>query len=178
VIRGNNLTKGEIPFIDSGFVYITEEKARELSNCTALPGDLVFTQWGTLGQVGLIPECPRFSKYVISNKQIRARVDTNQVFPRYLYYWFSQSWVQNLIVRRQRGSSIPGINLGILKSLPIAVPPITEQEQIVSAIEATDAKRASEESRKASLDVLFRTLLHDLMNGKLHVQAEWIKQAG
>jgi type I restriction enzyme S subunit len=51
VIRGSNLTLGEKRFVDDGYVYITEEKAQELQNCEALPGDLVFTAAGTLGQV-------------------------------------------------------------------------------------------------------------------------------
>ena len=41
VIRGNNLTFGERRFIDDGFVYLTEEKAREFKNCQAVVGDLV-----------------------------------------------------------------------------------------------------------------------------------------
>jgi len=52
VIRGNNLTTDATKFADDGFVFVTPEKADELGNCDALPGDLVFTAAGTLGQVG------------------------------------------------------------------------------------------------------------------------------
>ena len=62
VIRGNNLTLGINKFIDRGFVFITEEKAYELRNCDALPGDIIFTAAGTLGQVGLIPQNPKYPK--------------------------------------------------------------------------------------------------------------------
>ncbi len=89
VIRGNNLTLGRKKFVDEGFVYITEEKAYELRNCEAVAGDLVFTAAGTLGQVGLIPTNTEYSKYIISNKQLRIRCNPDRALPEYLYYWFS-----------------------------------------------------------------------------------------
>jgi hypothetical protein len=52
IIRGNNLSKGNKRFIDDGFVFLTEEKAAEFSNCIARPGDIVFTAAGSIGQVG------------------------------------------------------------------------------------------------------------------------------
>ena len=33
VIRGNNLTLGRKRFIDGGFVFLTEEKAKQFKNC-------------------------------------------------------------------------------------------------------------------------------------------------
>jgi len=53
VIRGQNLNAER--FNDSGFVYLTENKANELAASNAFPGDLVFTHRRTLGQVGIIP---------------------------------------------------------------------------------------------------------------------------
>ena len=49
VIRGGNLTSGR--FYGDDFVFLTEEKADELANANAFPGDNVFTHPGTLGHV-------------------------------------------------------------------------------------------------------------------------------
>src|SRR5690606_21463776 len=54
VIRGCNLPMDK-RFDESEFVFVSEEKADDLRQHIAVPGDLVFTQRGTLGQVGLIP---------------------------------------------------------------------------------------------------------------------------
>lgn len=78
VVRGNNLSLSLDKFYDDGFVFVTQEKADEL-NCYAQKMDLIFTSAGTIGQVGLIPDTARFDKYVISNKQIRVRIDTDKV---------------------------------------------------------------------------------------------------
>jgi type I restriction enzyme, S subunit len=67
VIRGNNLTTDMAQFVDDGFVFVTDEKADELGACDAFPGDLIFTAAGSLGQVGIIPDGARYSRYIISN---------------------------------------------------------------------------------------------------------------
>jgi len=170
VIRGNNLTKGEALFVDSGFVFITEEKAQELANCTALPGDLVFTAAGTIGQVGLVPENCTYPKYIISNKQLRARVDTARTYPLYLFYWFTHDRAQALFEKRKRGTSIPVINLGILRNLPVAFPPLPQQRKIADMLSTVDRRIATDEHRKMALQELFKSMLHQLMTGKIRVK--------
>jgi type I restriction enzyme S subunit len=122
LIRGNNLTLGDKKFIDDGFVFITEEKAYELRNCEALPGDLIFTAAGTLGQVGIIPEFPKYPRYIISNKQLRLRCDPSIALALYLYYWFSSRQMRQYIINQNTGASVPLITLGHLRSFPIHHP--------------------------------------------------------
>ena len=130
LIRGNNLTLGVKKFVDEGFVYITEEKAYELRNCEAIPGDIIFTAAGTLGQVGLIPQDSNYPKYIISNKQLRLRCDTDIALPEYLYYWFSSSKIREYIINQNTGASVPLITLGILRNLPVDLPPLLTQRKI------------------------------------------------
>jgi type I restriction enzyme S subunit len=134
VIRGNNLTLGEKEFIDRDFVYITEEKAHELRNCEATYDDIIFTAAGTLGQVGIIPRNSNFSRYIISNKQLRLRVNKEIVFPKYVYYWFSSPPMREYIANQNKGSSVPLITLSILKKLPILVPPLNIQKKIIDIL--------------------------------------------
>jgi len=169
LIRGNNLTKGEKYFLDSGFVYISEQKAYELKNCEALLDDLVFTAAGTVGQVGLINDNCKFPKYIISNKQLRVRLDKTKVNPRFMFYWFVQERMYRLINIKKRGSSIPVINLGILRNLPVSFPAKEEQNTITEILSRLDNKIFSELNKKSFLETLFATLLNDLMTGKIRV---------
>lgn len=170
LIRGNNLTKGEKLFVEEGFVFITEQKAQELRSCTALPDDIIFTAAGTLGQVGMIPKNSRYAKYIISNKQLRARIDKNKAFPLFLFYWFSGPTIQRLINQRKGGTSIPVINLGILRRLPIPLPKLEEQKQIAHILSTADKKIEVEDKGRAALEELFRTLLHKLMTGEIRLK--------
>lgn len=140
VIRGNNLTIGTERFIDDGFVFITEKKAEEFSNCEAVSGDLVFTAAGTLGQVGLIPEKTKYPKYIISNKQMRARVDPKVADKLFVFYWLSSPEMVEYIEQRNTGSSVPLINLSILRSLPIPLPPLPTQRRIAEILGRLDDK--------------------------------------
>lgn len=138
VIRGNNLTFGQRRFIDDGFVYITEEKAQEFRNCQAIANDLVFTAAGTIGQVGIIPPNTCFDRYIISNKQLRVRCDRSKVSPLFLFLWFTTPEMRQHIINKNCGSTIPLINLAILRGLPVPLPPLEVQEQIVGTISAYD----------------------------------------
>ena len=62
------------------------------------------------------------------------------VNPLYAYYWFSTEQMSKYINLQNTGSTIPLINLTVLKGLPIPVPPIEIQNKIVSIIEDIDSK--------------------------------------
>ncbi|MBC8756427.1 restriction endonuclease subunit S [Kordia sp. YSTF-M3] len=152
VIRGNNLKDPRKKFIDNGFVYITDQKAYELRNCTTVSDDIVFTAVGTLGQIGIIPRNTRFPKYIISNKQIRIRVDNNKVDPYYLYYYFSSEKMRKYIILQNRGSSVPLLNLSDIRQLPVILPPLPTQQKIVSILSAYDDLIENNNKRVALLE--------------------------
>ena len=139
VIRGNNLTTDFTKFVDNGFVFITEEKANEL-HTWAEHDDLVFTAAGTLGQVAIVPFKRKYEKYIISNKQLRARLDKKKVIPLFAFYWFQSKKMVAFVNVRNTGSTIPLINLAVLKSLPLPFPLIEEQKAIVEILYAIDSK--------------------------------------
>lgn len=146
VIRGNNLSLSLDKFYDDGFVFITQDKADEL-NCYAKKMDLIFTSAGTIGQVGLIPNITRFDKYVISNKQIRVRIDTNKVDVLYAYYWFASPWIQKLLILSNKGSTVPLLTLWEVKNLPISYPESIEEQHNIALVLETITKKIENNNR-------------------------------
>lgn len=158
VIRGNNLSLSLDKFYDKDFVFVTEEKAEEL-NCYAEKYDLIFTAAGTLGQVGIIPEDSHYDKYVISNKQIRARVDRNKVDVLYAYYWFSSPWIQKLLSLSNKGSAVPLLSLWEVKNLPISFPEsLEDQQKIVRVLETISQKIDNNNKINSALEVMAKTI--------------------
>ena len=158
VIRGNNLSNNlGVKFRDSGFVFISPEKAEEL-NSWAIKEDLLFTAAGTIGQVGILTGKELFEKYTISNKQLRVRLNKNIINPFYAYYWFASPTIVDIIIQRDTGSTIPLINLGVLKSLPILLPPLPEQESIAEALSSIDDKIDLLHRNNKTLEQLAETL--------------------
>ncbi len=158
VIRGNNLSTDHRKFIDNGFVFITEEKADDL-NAYAIEGDLLFTAAGTIGQVGMIPKASLFERYVISNKQIRFRADPKKADLNYLYAWLSSPWILKAIIDRDTGSTVPLINLSVVRSLPVSLPKnISTQWKIGHIFRTIDAKIELNNHVNAELEALAKTI--------------------
>ncbi|MFO6224672.1 hypothetical protein ACLBVN_33520, partial [Pseudomonas aeruginosa] len=123
VIRGSNLSPDiQTKLDDSGLVFVSDEKAREFDRCLVGKGDLVFTCWGTINQVGLIDRDAAYEGYIISNKQMKLTVDEQRVDPRFIYYVFSGPEKQAEIIDNGIGSSVPGFNLGQLRKHEVLLP--------------------------------------------------------
>ena len=134
VIRGNNLSKGRTKFIDEGFAYLTEAKAAEFRNCIAVADDIVFTAAGSIGQVGIIPPDSTYEEYVISNKQLRVRLDKCKANPDFVYAWLSSPLMVRYLESMNNGGAVPLLNLGIIRKVPVPLPPIETQVQIADIL--------------------------------------------
>lgn len=138
VIRGSNLNNGR--FLDMReFVYVSDSKVRDdLFGNLAHPGDLVFTQRGTLGQVALIPKEGISDRYVVSQSQMKLTVDGSQASSLFLYYYFSSKEAVETIKSYTSSSGVPHINLAVLRNFEVPIPPLGVQEAIASVLSAYD----------------------------------------
>lgn len=155
VIRGGNMGHGR--WVGGGFVYVSPEKARSLSGNCAKPGDLVFTQRGTLGQVAIVPQNGA-ERYLISQSQMKLTVDTAKADPLYLYYVFTSREQQEYIRQNAIQTGVPHTNLGILRSTPLTLPPLPEQKAIAAVLGALDDKIELNRRMNATLEAMARTL--------------------
>ena len=141
VIRGGNLSAevGDRLSHDK-LVFLDADRAARFSRSVVRRGDLVFTCWGTIGQVGLIDRRAKYDEYVVSNKQMKLTPDHRIADSLYLYYAFSSPMVLAAIQGQAIGSSVPGFNLGQLKAISIPLPPLAEQRRIAAVLGALDDK--------------------------------------
>jgi type I restriction enzyme, S subunit len=139
VIRGVNLSSGR--FHAKDFVFLTEEKADELSNANAFPGDIVFTHRGTLGQVGLVPDGP-FKRYVVSQSQMKLTCDPSAADPTFLFYYFRSPFGQHALLMNTSQTGVPAISRPItsLKSIRLLLPGKAEQRAISEILGTLDEK--------------------------------------
>ena len=121
-------------------------------------GDLVFTCWGTINQVGLIDAHSRFERYVISNKQMKLSVDPDKTDHRFVYYVFSGPDKQAEILDNGIGSSVPGFNLGQLKRHEILLPPLKEQVEIADFLAMLDDRITLLRETNATLEAIAQAL--------------------
>lgn len=153
VIRGVNLPSTEKLSLDN-LVFVTESKADALYLNCAHPGDLVFTQRGTLGQVGLIPKDSPYPRYLISQSQMKMTVDQSKADSFYLYYYFRLRSTVTYIENHALQSGVPHINLGILRNLEVVTPPLEVQRKIAAILSAYDDLIANNQRRVALLETM------------------------
>jgi type I restriction enzyme S subunit len=160
VIRGVNLPD-ERSFNDDDFVFVREEKADQLHSNNAYPGDVVFTQRGTLGQVGVIPTESQFPRYLISQSQMKLTVNPAKADARFVYYYFRHPDTIQNIKNHAITSGVPHINLGLLREFEIPLPPVDAQRETVSILSAYDDLMENNRRRMELLEESARLLYRE-----------------
>ncbi len=127
VVRGNNLRDG---FLDDEFAFVSPAKADQLRNANAFPGDIIVTHRGTLGQVGLIPKTSRYPRYVASQSQMLASVDTARATAEYLYQYLRSTVGQHALLANVSQTGVPAIARPTtsLRAIRVLAPPLRVQE--------------------------------------------------
>ncbi|WP_334064334.1 restriction endonuclease subunit S [Alteromonas genovensis] len=157
VIRGANM--GERYISNENLVFVTESKVnKDLFGNLAYPGDLIFTQRGTLGQVSIIPDKTEFQTYVISQSQMKLTLDKSKADIKYVYYYFSSNEARRKIINLDSSSGVPHINLTALKNFKIPLPNLIIQKGISAQLSAYDDLIENNKRRIALLEESARQL--------------------
>lgn len=104
------------------------------------------------------------------NQDLKAVVPRDSVDREYLLYALN-AFKKHLA--REIGTSAHGtrrIGSSSLTKWKLPLPGIFEQQIIASMLFAVERKIEVEEKRKQSLDIFFKSLLHDIMTGKVRVR--------
>jgi type I restriction enzyme S subunit len=173
VIRGSNLGGDSGEFVDDGFVFVSEQKAGSLRRNTAVAGDIIFTQRGTLGQVAIIPSDSRFPRYVISQSQMRMTPDTTRIEPRFLFHFFRSPKSLSKISSRALTTGVPHINLRILREFVVEFPALCEQRRIAETLDKANALRAKRSAAIAQLDTLTQAIFLDMFGDPVANPRKW-----
>lgn len=157
VIRGSNLTIGSGRFISDSFVYVSKETATRLSISLCMPGDIIFTKKGTLGQTGFVPEGIH-KQYLISSNQMKLTVNSTIADPLFVCYHVSSPSSVAKILRDSESTGVPKTNLTYLKTFPILLPPLWEQKAIAHILGSLDDKIELNRQMNATLESMAQAL--------------------
>ena len=150
--------------------YITQEKYRELQRYTVRPGDVVITIMGTCGRCAVIPD--DIPTAINSKHLCCISLDKEKCMPEFLHGYFLHSPTARAYLDREAsGSVMDGLNMGIVKRLPVYLPSLGEQADIVSRIAeieiATGVAKANYDEDLVALEELRQSLLAKAFAGEL-----------
>jgi type I restriction enzyme, S subunit len=160
VIRGSNMEAAG-RYLGGEYAFISEAKLqRDLASNIAKPGDIVVTQRGTLGQVGIIPSKP-FDRYVISQSQLAISCDTSKCSALFVYYFLRSPQFLSYLEAETIQVGVPHINLGLLRNVTTQWPQLAEQENIAATLGALDDKIELSRRMNETLGAMARAIFKD-----------------
>lgn len=142
-------------------------------------GDVLMTEGGDLDKLGRgtlwegqIPDC------LHQNHIFRVRADRSQLDPRYFSYVVESDIAKRYFNRvAKRTTNLASTNKTQVRAFKFPVPPLEEQEQIAGIVKASKAKIEALKQKEAALSELKKSLMHDLLTGKVRVDPSLIAKA-
>ena len=93
----------------------------------------------------------------------------SSLLPEFLAYLVHTSQFIDYAISTTTGVNHPRTSWKALQKFSIPLPPLAEQREIARILQAVDGKIAAEQARRAALEEMFKTLLHQLMTGKIRI---------
>ena len=148
-----------------GDYYIGEKKYQQLKSCSVEPGDLLISLVGTIGKtLTLVEGCepgiinPRLVKFSLHSEINR----------RFIQIFLRSPQAMHLMKENAHGGTMDILNLKILSDLPIALPPLAEQNRIVEKVDELmalcDRYEATQQTRDNLREKLRGSTIASLMN--------------
>jgi type I restriction enzyme S subunit len=146
--------------------FITQAKYRELQRYTVRPGDVLITIMGTCGRCAVVPnDVP----VAINTKHLCCiTVDQKKCLPLFLHaYFLRHPTARKYLEQTAKGAIMAGLNMGIIKAMPVALPPLPLQQTFATRVQAIEALKAQHRTALAEADTLFASLQQRAFDGSL-----------
>jgi type I restriction enzyme, S subunit len=178
-LSAKNVKDGQI--IWSGYNCITEETHKELTkNNKPLKGDLLYTRVGSYGEAAVIEDDYEFSVFV---SLTLIKVDKSKLNNYFLKHYLNSEAVKKLAKASISGSGVGNLNVGTVRKFTIPLPPLPEQQRIVSILDeafAAIAKaKANAEQNLKNAKELFESYLQGVFeNGNNDWEVKCLDELG
>ncbi len=173
VIQLQNIGDGR--FINKEFVYTSKEKANQLKNCLIYPNEIILAKMAEpVARACLIPSFE--DKFLMCSDGIRLLVDKNKFSTKYVLEYINYDLFRRIAIDRSTGSTRSRIGLSDLKTIPLALPPLKEQEKIAEILTTWDNAIIKQQELIKSKEEQKKGLMQKLLSGKVRFDGfsdEW-----
>lgn len=165
-LSAKNVKEGQIVW--SGYNCISEKTHKELTkNNKPLVGDILYTRVGSYGEAAVIEDNYEFSVFV---SLTLIKVDKNVLNNYFLKHYLNSDFVKRLAKKSISGSGVGNLNVGTVREFPIFLPPLSEQQEIVSildtAFESIERAKSNAEQNLKNAKELFESYLQNVFENK------------
>ncbi|MCS7204059.1 MAG: restriction endonuclease subunit S, partial [Leptospiraceae bacterium] len=96
-------------------------------------------------------------------------LDRTKINDEFIFYYFDYS--KSLYKQLAFGAIFQNLQTYSISKFLIPIPPLPEQKVIAHILQTIDDKIQKEEAKKKALENLFKSMLHNLMSGKIRVKS-------
>jgi type I restriction enzyme S subunit len=149
---------GRRQLLTQGIPEIGEETAARLSRHRLKAGDILFARRGVqaTGLSALVT--PRQEGWICGTGAILLRVTSKELDPEFLSFVLSADEAVTWLKQHAVGAVMPNLNEGVIRGLPLAIPPIKEQKELAAVLSALDSKIDVNRRMSATLEAMARAL--------------------
>ena len=116
--------------------FITEEKFRSLKRFSVYPGDLIMSCSGTMGKISIVPAG---APEGVINQALLKLTPKPFIDAKYLKYYFESTLTKRMNEQAKGGAIKNVASVADLKAIEITVPPLEDQNRIVSLLDQFEA---------------------------------------
>ncbi|MEZ5501090.1 MAG: restriction endonuclease subunit S [Steroidobacteraceae bacterium] len=153
----------------NGVKHITSDLSKEYSRTILKGGEVLVNVRGTLGGVAVAG--PEMVGWNVSREVAVVPIDSERIDPRFVSYLIGSRETQEWLGGVKKGAAYVGINIEDLRLLPVGVPGLAEQREIVTTLESfqstTTILEGIYERKLDALEALKKSLLHEAFTGQL-----------
>lgn len=137
--------------------FITNEKYQKLARYRVYPGDLLITIMGTCGRCAIVPDD---IPVAINTKHLCCiTLDRNRCLPDFLHaYFLMHPTARRYLERTAKGAIMSGLNATIIKSLPVQLPSLADQERFAKTSSQLREQKSRFGTQAHDFDELFNSL--------------------
>lgn len=116
-----------------GDYYIARELFERLQSCEVKPGDILISLVGTAGKVLILPSDAK--EGIINPRLVKFSLNAAAVDATYVKLLIESPSVRAYFKQEAHGGTMEILNLGTFKAMPVPLPSLAEQQQIVAEVE-------------------------------------------
>ena len=146
--------------------FITAQKYKQLRRYTVRPRDVLITLMGTCGRCAVVPD--NISTAINTKHLCCITLDRGKCLPEFMHAYFLEHPIaRRYLERNAKGAIMSGLNMRIIKALPIPAAPLDLQHRFAAIVEAVEQQKARQRAHLTELDTLFASLQSRAFRGDL-----------